>query len=203
MAELPTRSDFKDYAAWSGRAVLGPDGDRLGSVEAIFLDEATDVPEWVLVRLGDDGDSAFVPLVGARVESDAVRVEQPRDRVEAAPRPDAGETLSVADERRLYDHYGLAYSESESQTVLPERAMTSDEPTPAAETKPRLRRFEGTPPPIPIPEPPPRVIPPSAEQLAGRESRLPGMLRGRPAVPIALGAAIAALIALLVWRNRR
>src|SRR5215218_11300731 len=110
MAELPTKRDFEDFAAWSGRDVLDPDGGRLGAVEAIFLDEATGVPEWVLVRV-EDGDAAFVPLVGANVEARSIRVEQPSDRVSAAPRPEPAETLSVADERRLYEHYGLAYSE--------------------------------------------------------------------------------------------
>jgi hypothetical protein len=144
----------------------------------------------VLVRLGDGQDTAFVPLADATVESEAIRVAQPRERIEAAPRPEARETLSVADERRLYDHYGLAYSEGESDTVLPEGATTT--------SKPRLRRFEGTPPPIPLPEPPPRVVPPPPEQrpAAAQESR-------KPPVPIVLGAAIAALLALLVWRSRR
>ena len=49
MTDLPTQGDFDDFAAWSGRDVLGPDGDRLGAVDTIFLDEATGIPEWVLV----------------------------------------------------------------------------------------------------------------------------------------------------------
>ena len=57
MTDLPTQRDFEDFSAWTGRDVLAPDGDRLGAVELIFLDEATAVPEWVLVRL-DDADAA-------------------------------------------------------------------------------------------------------------------------------------------------
>jgi len=105
--------------------VLGPGGDRLGAVDQIFLDEATGTPEWVLVTL-DDG-AAFVPLVGASVEEQSIRVDQDAERVQAAPRPEAGETLSVADKKRLYEHYGLEYSRAESPTVLPEGA-TPEEP---------------------------------------------------------------------------
>ena len=109
MADLPTQSDFQDFGAWAGRDVLAPDGDRLGAVDQIFLDEATGTPEWVLVSL-DDG-AAFVPLAGATVEERSIRVGQDAERVQAAPRPEAGETLSVADEKRLYEHYGLEYSQ--------------------------------------------------------------------------------------------
>ena len=57
-----------------------PDGERLGAVELIFLDEATDLPEWVLVRLEDADGRAFVPLAGATVEERSIRVEQDRER---------------------------------------------------------------------------------------------------------------------------
>jgi len=140
MAELPTQRDFEDYGAWTGRDVLGPDGERLGAVELIFLDEATDRPEWVLVKLDDGGDTAFVPLAGASIEERSIRVEQARGQVAAAPRPDAHETLSVDQERRLYEHYGLAYSQQASSTVLPEGAAAA-QPT---EQRPRLRRFAST-----------------------------------------------------------
>jgi hypothetical protein len=222
MAELPTQRDFEDFAAWSGRDVLGPDGDRLGAVELIFLDEATGVPEWVLVDLGD-GDPAFVPLAGASVEEQAIRVEQDRERVGAAPRPEPAETLSVADERRLYEHYGLAYSQEESSTVLPEGA--------SREERPRLRKYVGAPvaapaaePPEPettmeqpastpspslttIPGPAPHVIPPEGgfqSREAEDDSRVPSFVKDpKTAIPIGLAALIGVLIGVLFYRNKR
>jgi PRC-barrel domain protein len=217
VADLPTQRDFDDFAAWSGRDVVAPDGNRLGAVDVIFLDEATGVPEWVLVRL-DDG-TAFVPLVGATVEERSIRVEQARERVESAPAVEVGETLSVGDEKRLYEHYGLTYSREESSTVLPEG--TSAEP----EERPRLRKYVGAPVPAPASEEPaapgaeqmaprnlssatpsplppaaPRVIPPEGgfqsleEQGSGSRMRL--------AIPAVLAGALAGLIAVLAWRRR-
>jgi PRC-barrel domain len=154
VADLPTQRDFDDFAAWPGRDVVGPDGERLGAVEQIFLDEATGVPEWVLVGLGDD--SAFVPLAGASVEETSIRVDQDRAHVEAAPRPEPAETLSVGDERRLYEHYGLAYSQAESSTVLPEGAAVAEE-------RPRLRKFVGAPVPAPTGEETPEAKPAEAK----------------------------------------
>jgi hypothetical protein len=150
VADLPTQRDFQDFEAWAGRDVLAPDGDRLGAVDLIFLDEATGTPEWVLVSL-DDG-AAFVPLAGATVEDRSIRVGQDAERVQAAPRPDAGETLSVADEKRLYEHYGLEYSQAESSTVLPEGATT--------EERPRLKKYVGAPVPAPAEAEPAAEAPP-------------------------------------------
>lgn len=150
MADLPTQSDFQDFEAWAGRDVLAPGGDRLGAVDQIFLDEATGAPEWVLVTL-DDG-AAFVPLAGATVEERSIRVDQDAERVQAAPRPEAGETLSVRDEKRLYEHYGLEYSQAESSSVLPEGATT--------EERPRLRKYIGAPVAAPAEEEPTAAAPP-------------------------------------------
>ncbi len=215
MAELPTRRDFEDYGAWAGRDVAGPDGERLGAVDVIFLDEATETPEWVLVTL-DGGDPAFVPLAGASVEERSIRVEHDRERIAAAPSPEPAETLSVADERRLYEHYGLAYSQDESSSVLPEGAT--------AEERPRLRKHVGAPVPAPaaeepapaaaaptgrftpsptiIPGPAPHVVPPEGgfqtiDEESGRR------LSAGTAIPVALAAAIAGLIAVLAFRRRR
>ena len=140
MAELPTQHDFDDFSAWTGRDVLTPDGERLGAVEVIFLDEATGAPEWVLVALGEDDASALVPLAGASVEDKSIRVEQDRERIVAAPRLEVGDTITVAECRRLYEHYDLAYSQEESPTVLPEGAGPQ-----AAEERPRLRKYVGSP----------------------------------------------------------
>src|SRR3954449_12989638 len=146
MAELPTQRDFEDYSAWTGRDVLTADGDRVGAIEVIFLDEATDAPEWVLVRVDDGDGSVVIPLAGASVEEQAIRVEPARERIAAAPRMGVEATLSVADERRLYEHYGLAYSQEESSTVLPEGAAAGAETAPEpTEERPRLRKYVGAP----------------------------------------------------------
>jgi hypothetical protein len=215
MAALPTQRDFDDFSAWTGRDVVAPDGERLGAVELIFLDEATEVPEWVLVRLGEDDHAAFVPLAGATVEERSIRVEQERERVAAAPRLDVDKTLTIDEVRRLYDHYGLAYSERESPTVLPEGATAKP-----AEERPRLRKYIGAPvpaadpepagsaPAAPIPGPAPKPVPPEGgfqAQEAGTDSRGGplALLTKKRALPIILAGGIAALIGVLALRRRR
>jgi hypothetical protein len=232
VAELPTQGDFDDFAAWTGRDVLGPDGGRLGAVDVIFLDEATGVPEWVLVSVDDR--AAFVPLAGASVEEAAIRVDQDRERVHAAPQVEVGDTLSVADEKRLYEHYGLEYSREESSTVLPEGAGV------AAEERPRLRKYVGAPVAAPTPEQPaasepaassepapkdpeaadrmaprnlssatPSPLPPPPPRAIPSEAGFQGQelvesrSRMRLAIPAVLAGALAGLIAVLALRRRR
>src|SRR5205085_1592820 len=96
--------------------------------------------------------SAIVPLAGADVEERAIRVQPDRARIAAAPRIDVDDTLSVAEERRLYEHYGLAYSHEASSTVLPEGAAAGGADGTAAqpaEERPRLRKYVGAPVPPP------------------------------------------------------
>ena len=138
MTDLPTQRDFDDFAAWTGRDVLAPDGDRLGAVELIFLDEATGVPEWVLVRPRRRG-AAFVPLAGASVEERAIRVDQERERVEAAPR------LEV--ERHAERRPSAAPLRALRARLLAARSLRPCCPRARAraEERPRLRKYVGSP----------------------------------------------------------
>ena len=98
----------------------------------------------MLVRLDDADTASFVPLAGASVEEHAIRVEQDRERIAAAPRLEVEDTLTVTECRRLYEHYGLAYSQDESPTVLPEGAAP-DSSAESTEDRPRLRKYVGAP----------------------------------------------------------
>jgi hypothetical protein len=177
MAELPSPRDFDDFSAWSGRDVVDAEGERLGAIDVIFLDEATGTPEWVLVKL--DEREVFVPLAGAMVGDHSIRVEQPSERVTAAPEVEIGETLSVADEKRLYEHYGLEYSSAESATVLPEGAGAE---------RPRLKKYVGAPVAAPAAEEPAAEAPPAAERSAAGE---PAPADAAPPVEAAAPAAAA------------
>src|SRR5215213_4099929 len=118
MAQLPSESLFGDYAEWPGRDVLDSGGERLGDVREIYLDRETGAPEWVLVDV--DGDEArFVPLADAAVESWTIRVAHSASQIRNAPGIGAEPRIDQTEERRLYAHYGLGYSEDDSGSGLP------------------------------------------------------------------------------------
>src|SRR3954453_710548 len=130
MSELPDPQTFGDYSAWPGREVQGP-GGHIGDVREIYLDDATDRPEWVLVDL-DEG-FRFVPLGGSRVEGETIVVVHGASAVKDAPDFELTKELSQDQERELYDHYGVGVSEAASESLLPE---TEAEPAAAKEPEP-------------------------------------------------------------------
>jgi uncharacterized protein (TIGR02271 family) len=88
--------------------VLDPNGEKIGTVGQIWLEEGSHDPAWVSVRTGLFGmKETFVPLQGAQADADAVHVTVHKDQVKEAPRVEADGQLAVTDEQRLYEHYGL------------------------------------------------------------------------------------------------
>ncbi|MDQ4131445.1 MAG: PRC-barrel domain-containing protein, partial [Actinomycetota bacterium] len=93
---------------WRGRNMVDRDGDKIGTIEEIFLDAETDNPEWALVQTGLFGTRlTFVPLEGASLEGEAVRVSHEKTLVKDAPAVEREGELSQEEEERLYSHYGL------------------------------------------------------------------------------------------------
>jgi uncharacterized protein (TIGR02271 family) len=96
--------------SWQGRAMVDADGDKIGNVDAIYVDDQTGEPEWALVNTGLFGTkSSFVPLAHARDVGDSVQVPYDKQMVKDAPRVDTDQHLSEAEEQELWRHYGLEY----------------------------------------------------------------------------------------------
>lgn len=93
---------------WRGRTVLDRDGDKVGKIHAIYLEEGSDDPAWALVATGRLGSkSSFIPLRGATPGGDEVSVPVTKDEVKDAPQVEADEDLSPEEEDALYRHYGM------------------------------------------------------------------------------------------------
>jgi hypothetical protein len=189
MSELPERRDFGDYAQWPGRDVLDAGGDRLGTVREIYLDDATDLPEWVLVELEED-DARFVPLADATVQEQSIRVAHAAAAVRAAPSVGTGKELSQDHERELYAHYEVPVSEDDSESVLPVLEGTPEpaEPEPAAaapEPEPAAAAPEPEPVavPEPITEPEPEPAPEPVAELPSPGETAEPELEGPPEPP--------------------
>ena len=113
-------------AQMRGTDVYSSEGDKIGSVEEIFVDEQTGKPEWIGLGTGFLGTKkVLVPVTGAEVRDDAVTVPYSKDQVKETPDIDSDE-ISQETEQRLYAHYGLGYSEQRSDTGLPEGAPSVD-----------------------------------------------------------------------------
>src|SRR3954470_11260014 len=98
---------MQDVEAWRGRTLVDRDGDKIGTIEDVYLDRSSGEPEWVAVKTGMCGSKvSFVPIRDASETGDDVRVSHEKDLVKDAPKVDADGELSPEEERRLYQHYG-------------------------------------------------------------------------------------------------
>src|SRR3954447_5149990 len=106
---------------WRGKNALDSEGNKIGTVEEVYLDADTDRPEWLAVKTGMFGSRiSFVPVAEATDADGDVRVPYSKDQVKDAPHAEADGQLSQQEESQLYRHYGLDYSESRSDSGLAE-----------------------------------------------------------------------------------
>ncbi|MFE9461360.1 PRC and DUF2382 domain-containing protein [Streptomyces californicus] len=120
---------FTDSGELDGLTVYDNDGEKVGSVGRVYVDDDTGKPDWVTVKTGLFGmKESFVPLAGARRVGSDLHVAHPKESVKDAPRVDADAHLSVAEEEELYRHYGLT---RKSGNLGGNRSQGTDAPTAA------------------------------------------------------------------------
>lgn len=95
--------DTQTATEWRGRDVMDRDGDKIGKLEEIYLDDQTGKPEWALVKTGMfGGRGSFVPLAEAREHDETITVPYEKDQVKDAPNIDGDERLSQQEEAELW-----------------------------------------------------------------------------------------------------
>jgi len=101
-----------------GTTAYSADGDKIGKVGQLFLDDQTGRPEFVTVNTGLFGtNETFIPVSDATFNGDRLTLPFGKDQVKDAPNVDAeGGHLDESEERRLYEYYGMSYGKSSSDT---------------------------------------------------------------------------------------
>lgn len=91
-----------------GGSARNRDGEELGRVVRVFLDQYTGWPSFMTVRLGEStSHETFVALHEADLQGGDVVVPYNRQRVHNAPTVSAGQELSLREEDELFDYYGV------------------------------------------------------------------------------------------------
>lgn len=115
-----------------GRKAYDRSGIKIGTVDEVYLDDATGRPEWAAVRTGLFGRDALVPLSAGELRDGALQVPFDKSLVKGAPDVGAGRHLSPAQEMRLYRHYGIAVPgagpEDRTARATPARAGAAGSP---------------------------------------------------------------------------
>jgi hypothetical protein len=97
---------------WRGHEVRDIDGHKIGSLEAVYVDTATDQPSFGTVQVGLPGRRklVFVPLQGAKVGPSYLQIAFDKKLAKDAPSIDTDGELPATDEHAVFDHYGIAYA---------------------------------------------------------------------------------------------
>jgi hypothetical protein len=96
---------------WRGENVVDPEDNKIGDLEAIYVDTTTDEPAFATVKVGFIGRHrlVFVPLTGATVAPGFLRVRFDKKTVADAPGIDLDGELTATDEPKVFAHYGMVY----------------------------------------------------------------------------------------------
>jgi hypothetical protein len=121
---------------WLGATLYSSDGEEVGSIDQVFLDKDTGEPEWLALTSGLFGQKrALVPVAAAEGHARGVHVPYSARQIADAPRV-GGSEASQEEERTLYAHYGLRYSERSSDTGLAGEANETRRQTSGIRTRP-------------------------------------------------------------------
>ncbi|RKR30195.1 PRC-barrel domain-containing protein [Arthrobacter oryzae] len=131
--------------------VISVDGDTIGGIGQIYVDDATDRPSWATVATGLFGShESFFPLDGARIDGSNLVIPYNKALVKDAPRIEPEGGLEPDEQDRLYRHY---QRDGGLQTYSEAQGMTGSNPgadVPAGSGSPnagpgRLRRYGAAP----------------------------------------------------------
>ncbi|MFU8947446.1 hypothetical protein ACLRGF_12030 [Mycetocola zhadangensis] len=112
--------DSRDIGGLQGAPVHGPDNEKIGNVNQVFVDAVTGAPNWVTLKTGFLGrHEIFAPLANATWDGEVLRTELDKETLLAAPRLNADEGLSPHNEEALNRHFGLSDVDTDGGTARP------------------------------------------------------------------------------------
>jgi sporulation protein YlmC with PRC-barrel domain len=107
--------DIDSVLEWRGRTVIDRNGEKIGTLRDIYLDES-DRPAWASVHTALFGlRETVVPLAEARPAGDQVQLPYDGDHVKQAPNVDPDVQMSADEEELLYRHYAAADGSDEEE----------------------------------------------------------------------------------------
>jgi hypothetical protein len=103
---------------WIGKVLVDCNDQKIGKLQDIYVDVETDRPQFGTVKEGFlDRHLTFVPLGGASVGPDELKVTATKEQVKSAPDLDLhGQEMSQADESALYHHFEMNYTAPDTES---------------------------------------------------------------------------------------
>ena len=94
-----------------GQQLHNREGDKIGKIGQIYVDDYHGEPEWLTVNTGLFGTrESFVPLAEAVLEGEDLVVPYTKTQIKDAPNIEDSSHLTEAEEQKLYAFYGIPYT---------------------------------------------------------------------------------------------
>jgi hypothetical protein len=115
--------EVENIRAWRGHDVVDVDGHKIGTLEAIYVDTATDQPAFGTVKVGVPTRHRllFVPLAKATVAPEHVRLPLNKKQVRHAPSIAIDGELPAGEEEAVFAHYDMPYQAAPNHRRLARR----------------------------------------------------------------------------------
>jgi hypothetical protein len=108
---MTTPQDPRQYIH---RAAVDPEGNRIGKISQVYLDDQTGQPLWALVETGLFGTrNSFAPVHGSRFDGELVVLAVSKDQVKDAPNIDRDAHISESEQDALRQYYSGYLSTAE------------------------------------------------------------------------------------------
>jgi uncharacterized protein (TIGR02271 family) len=109
----------QDPSTLFGCDVIDSAGNNIGTVDNVWVDDATNELEFIGVKTGWlFGKTHVIPCADAQITDGAITVPYGQDQIKDAPSYGADDELSPDNEQEIYSYYGLDRSTAPSPTGL-------------------------------------------------------------------------------------
>ena len=100
---MTTSQDLPDY---THRAAIDAEGNRIGKISRVYLEQQTGQPMWVLVETGLFGTrQSFAPIHGSRRDGERVFLAVSKDQVKDSPNIARDAHISQEEQDALREYY--------------------------------------------------------------------------------------------------
>ena len=138
MLEMGRQLTRDQAATLRDQPVYDKDWDKIGDADRVLYNACTGEMEWIGISTGFlagllGTKTVLVPVATASIDNDGISVPYTKDQVKEAPHATIEmDAISEADERTLFEYYGLHYSERRSESQLPEHGPSRGTEAPRA-----------------------------------------------------------------------
>ncbi|QPK83057.1 PRC and DUF2382 domain-containing protein [Corynebacterium qintianiae] len=101
-------ADYNRIEDLANATAFDVDGDKVGGVKDVYVNDTTGQPDFVSVNHGlFGGGDSIVPLRGHTLRDGELHLAFPKERIDNAPNLDEDGHLTNEDQEAFYRHYGL------------------------------------------------------------------------------------------------